>query len=390
MRAWLALAVLVSGGCTCSDGVCMGTGAAPQSDFLSTAGSPVTITVLNPVECGSRTPTSVEVSVLDPQISRIAATATSPVIVGGSGFATDVTFTPEVAGRHHVVARFEPNFGQAEVDVLVAADRRDAGSIASNGCPRGDFTPGGLALCLKPGTIEVIGPPADNPITGSLYARSGGTLWVTRGASLQRYVEDGGRLVLTETGQPEPHLAIIPGVDDALLLAGSPSRLLWWVDGGTRETGIIPPSKIVWRGGSNVVTVRSGTGADVGWCVQVITADAGTRCAVIGQGLNIVGASPDGIAVDHVLGTGAAEALLFDATSGPGFRLPPGWRLGPLGNDPPWDTVAVMGFDGGGAPDGGPYVLKRTPGGVIVEDYGPGVLNATSSCVTTGTRLIRR
>jgi len=383
MRACLAVAVLIAAGCTCSDGVCMGTMAAPRTQFLATAGQPVTVTVLNAVECGSRTPENVTVSTLDPSITPVPTTATSPVVLPGRGFTTDVTFTPEVPGQYHVVARFEPNFGQAEVDVLVAADRRDAGSVAAVGCPRGDFTPGGLTLCYRGTGVDVLGPMTDN-IPGGRFARSGGTLWASNGSTIRRYVEDGGAFVLTQTGQVQPHRAIIAGADDALLIADPIARLLWWTDGGTRDTLYVPPTDDVWWNGERVVTV----GTVTGWCVRTLGADAGERCSKVGdEVLRSLGASPDGVAVDRTLPSDAVEAIMFDDTTSASLRLPPGSSLGRLGGAA-WDTVAVLtGFGDAGIP---PLVLRRSTNGIILEDYGPDVRAVTSTCVTTGTRLIRR
>ncbi len=379
MRAWLAVAVVVCGGCTCSDGVCVPTMAMPQTLFIATAGAPVTVTVLNTSECGSRVPTSAVSSVLDPEITPTPSTISAPRVVSGQGFAADVTFTPSLAGEYHVVARFEPNFGKAEVDVIVAADRRDAGTVDSL-CAHGDFTPGGLTLCYRNGGVDVVGTA--QRLDGAPIVRRGPTLWANRGGRLERWVEDGGAFSLVESATVD-FTRIVPGIDDALLI-GTGSKVHWWVDGGAHPTGLTAPVGI-WLGAGTLVTVTTATGPGAGWCVTALGGDGGARCSEIGN-FEVIGTSPDGIAVELAAG---AQAIVFDDRSAAAFRLPPGWHLDALGESD-WDDVAVLRSSGPMAVDGGPYVLRTTPTGVILEDYGPSVLGATSTCVTTGTKLMRR
>src|SRR5687767_1199631 len=93
VRLVLAIFGLSLGGCVCAGEICMPTGAMPPSLAFTTAGTPTTTHVLLPISCGSRTPTSVQASVLGPDNMSFAHDAGSPTIEN-DGFAVDVTFTP--------------------------------------------------------------------------------------------------------------------------------------------------------------------------------------------------------------------------------------------------------------------------------------------------------
>ncbi|MBL8956002.1 MAG: hypothetical protein JNK82_34830 [Myxococcaceae bacterium] len=388
-RALLTAAVLafVFGGCTCVDGICMSLGTTPQAQFFGLAGHPVTVPLVSPLECGSRTPTRVDVSVFDPVIARVESTVSAPT-VSSDGFRAELEFTPQVAGTHHVVARFEPELGQVEVDVIVAADRTDAGSIVSS-CERGDFTPGGLALCWRTGGVDVLG--TTQAFEKPHVARFGSTLWVSDGTTLERWREDGGAFERVETSTAPPHTSIVPGADDALLVA-SGADVLWWADGGWQHTGLkAPAGNAIYRRGNRIVTVRGGTSSTVndgtGWCVIELGDRDGGRCTPA-IGAFVVGASPDGIAAKIETGS-IIDAALFDDRSSTSLRLPPGFVV-EARNPRTWDNVALIAPNGAGPTDAGPFVVKATPEGLILEFYDRGPLTVTSTCVTTGTRLIRR
>ena len=394
-RVWRCAAALLLSGCVCNENICapvMGT--PPATTVFATAGAPVTVPVVLPITCGTRTSTGTVVSVLDPTISTVEATAGEPRSVAGSGFEVVVTFTPTQPGAHHLAVRFEPNFGVAQLDVLVAAEMRDAGSVTvDQPCARGDFSPGGLALCTNDSTVAVLQNGAQvQTLTGSITARYGGTLWVSDGTRVQRWVEDAGAFELTGTATASRHRSIIPSTDDALLLPASGTSLQRWADGGIAPVaGPAPPSNdAMWRRGADVALIRNDTR---GWCVaQVPGYDGGQRCTVQ-TSRTVVGLEPEGIWVQNETAAGP-EAMVFDHLSQSGFTLPPGWSVvAPAGGNPlRWDTGVML--DGGSADAGGPYVLRKVAGSVILENYGPRVRFITSTAVTvpegSSTRLIKR
>ncbi len=386
-RLWLlsCAALLALGGCVCNQDLCVVTGATPVSPSFATAWQPVTVTALLPVSCGMRVPTSVTVSVLDPSSNPIAHTSTEPRATN-DGFETDVSFTPTVPGTYHLAARFEPNFGTAQANVIVAAERRDAGSILVPGrCDRGDFTPGGLVLCRNADTVDVL--DAGRQFEGFPFvARWSSTLWLSTGTRLERWVEDGGSFELTDALMTSAHQAIIPGADEALLLGLNSATWLWRDGGVTSVPAPIRMNNVLWRTGNDVAFIRGNQ-----WCAARIpgyVADGGQRCTML-TSPTAVALGPEGIWVQNETMLGS-EVMLVDHRMSTGFPLPPGWAVfvpGPFG----WDNGVVLDA---GRPDAGPFVLARSGDNIVLENYGPRVQAITSTCVTvpegSSTRLYRR
>src|SRR5262249_51034570 len=124
--------------CTCSGGVCEATPAIPPPTGFATTRETVTVHLLLPLYCGGRAATSVETSLIDPD-SDIAPFDAGMPMTSEDGFSEDLTFVPSKPGLYHVTVRFEPNFGIAQADVIVAAEMRDAGSVSlAQPCMRAD------------------------------------------------------------------------------------------------------------------------------------------------------------------------------------------------------------------------------------------------------------
>lgn len=389
-RVWRCAAALLLSGCVCSENICMPSGSTPPATRFATAGAPVTVPVILPISCGTRISTGAAVSVLDPSITTVDHTQGEPRVVAGSGFEVDVTFTPTRPGPHHITARFEPNFGTAQLDVFVAADMRDAGSVTvTQPCARGDFSPGGLVLCGNPTGVTVLSGDTAVQTFGGIVVRYGSTLWVSDGGRVERWVEDAGAFELTGAASGFVHRSVIPSTDDAVLIA-SGNRIGLWADGGaTQVSSLIPSSDdALWRRGTDVATFNSGR-----WCVARLPGydGGGGRCLMLAAAN--VALEPEGIWVQNETVMGP-QALVLDEVSPIGFTLPPGWSVVAPGASNPlrWDTGALL--DGGAADAGGPYVLRKISGSVILEDYGPRVRFITSTAVTvpvgSSTRLIRR
>lgn len=390
MRSTLAtIAVVGLSGCLCNENTCVATGAPVATTQLGTTGEPVTARIVLPTNCGTRVATSAQASVLDPEGMSAATTVGEPSSVAGEGFVVGVTFTPFLPGPYHVVARFEPNFGLGQLDVIVAAERRDAGSVTLPlRCARGDFTPGGLALCTTDAGVEVFSGTTGLRTLPGMVARAGGTVWVSDGGRVQRWSEDGGDLELVAEATAAAHQVLVPSADEVLVIKTLGSAVQRWADGGfVNLPMIVAPNSDVWRRGDALVSVASGTS---GWCVTSLT--TGTkRCdttSMLGIGGRL-GLESAGIWAEQASSVAGTEALLFDDRSVRSFPLPGDGTLSSAGTR--WESgVWIESRDAGG-----PYVLRaQGDEGITLENYGGIPRSVTSTCVTFGsgnsTRLVHR
>ncbi len=165
---------------------------------LALVGRPFTRDLALPLECEAAELITVDVTVLDPNNLAIPSRA---VVRRRTPLGVAVTFTPAMPGMHHVTARFQPNLGMAQDDVLAAVDRGtalDAGrslpaELAS--CSHLEITPGGLTLCFGTTVTVYDGPRPVQELSLNLPAvTAGGVIW---SAGIERWVEgvmgDGGR-----------------------------------------------------------------------------------------------------------------------------------------------------------------------------------------------------
>ena len=180
---------------------------APQK-LLGLAGKPVTVklTVPQVVFCGPGSKVlDVATEVFDPSNHAVAHTHSEPksTTVNTFGFeqaafGVDVTFTPQSAGSHHLVARFEPSLGNAQLDVDVAADRTGAPSkTLSLGvtCAALETLPSGLVLCLKDDDVLVMfrdEMSLAQTIDADDFAVAGDKVWTARFGTVKRWVDVGG------------------------------------------------------------------------------------------------------------------------------------------------------------------------------------------------------
>jgi len=116
----------------------------------------------------------------------------------GEGVSTRVKVLATAPGPYHFTARFEPNLGTAQRDVIVAESFLDAGPsyvlpatspLAS--CSQIDVTPLGKLLCLS--SLSVYEPDGGGLIQtfadGQRAAHVNGTVWVAGPSRVTRYVE---------------------------------------------------------------------------------------------------------------------------------------------------------------------------------------------------------
>ena len=124
----------------------------------------VEIRLRPPFACQGGNPkaTRVDTQLFDPTNAQVAHTATEPTSSDSSGYATDVVFTPSLAGSYYVDARFEPSIGAQHRDVTVAEDRRGElpflqGVVLPNGC-RPTAVTETVVICQLGSTVSIIRP----------------------------------------------------------------------------------------------------------------------------------------------------------------------------------------------------------------------------------------
>ncbi|MFT3837433.1 MAG: hypothetical protein QM723_10605 [Myxococcaceae bacterium] len=163
LRAALWVAALALTGCPGSSapmpscpvrgGAGGGTGTSAVG-VIGLVGTPmnVELAILLPLSCSGEPPavSRVDVSVADPVNAVVASTASAPSQIGADARAT-ITFTPTRPGRYHLVARFQPDLGSVQQDVLVALDKTGVApntiDVPALNCLQIDLS-GDTLLCL--------------------------------------------------------------------------------------------------------------------------------------------------------------------------------------------------------------------------------------------------
>ncbi len=233
---------------------------------IADVGTEVTRPVMVPLECTGAGLT-VEVSVLDDLGEPVAFSAE---LEKSSVVRAHVTFRPDRPGSYHLTARFQPNLGIGQADVLVVPRvQEDAGvPLLADfaGCEYVDRTPGGLWVCLDGANSFVATDTVRvQELPVSLAVMSGGVVWTASG---ERWVEgvqvDGGRgFSRSPAGQPGPGGTDVsmagPTPDDVVFAQVSgPLRRLRHADGGFSVDDLgqrLPSSTLptLWRGGDTIV-----------------------------------------------------------------------------------------------------------------------------------------
>jgi hypothetical protein len=217
------------------------------------AGDELSITLLLPIFCESTVDVKATVSVVDPSNDALPLSfgeAERQVPEGDRdpnvGMKTVVKVLSTTAGSYHFVARFEPNLGLFQTDVLVAENHTNAtpdfavsGSGGLTGCDHIDVSPLGRPLCLSDRQVrsyELDGGPLQTLTLAGQGARFGSVVWTLEGGNrVQRWEEtDAGFVWAVDGGLAVPPQSslLAPAVDDLILV------------------GITEIQRVVWDGGS--------------------------------------------------------------------------------------------------------------------------------------------
>jgi len=230
---WLLVAVFVAGcpsafkpgPCDGSGGMSTGgSGTGSFQDSAALTGVRQSVHLESPVSgCLASSELSVTAKVYDQDNVEVPATV-EHVVLESFIASADVVFTPVNPGNHHLTARFEPNLGIQQADVVVVADRRgDKGTAvqvpSGTTCDAVTLLPSTAVLCLRTSRslLEVYRAGAlVQSITGvSAYATRGDVVW-TGGVTLVRW-EDRGAGMLARSGAiggaSGAQLKILPGGD---------------------------------------------------------------------------------------------------------------------------------------------------------------------------------
>ena len=181
----------------------------PLNEGFGVAGEELAVTLRIALQCPSgitpratvtvRDPNNVDAPLLEGEATRDAQQ------LSGEGMQTVVKIRATLPGPYHFTARFEPNLGLAQKDILVAENHRDAGpelvlpaGHPLSSCPQIDVTAGGRPLCLQAGirvferdggALQTLGS------SNALAARVGDVLWVVEQTSLSRWSETAGGFI---------------------------------------------------------------------------------------------------------------------------------------------------------------------------------------------------
>lgn len=210
-----------------------GGGGGPDDDFR-VAGDDVSVVMFLPIECPTELEVKATVSVQDPNnmpLALLEGEATRVVTdrVTGVGMSTTVKVRGAAPGSYHFVARFEPNLGTVQTDVLLAENKRDAGpelivpgGAALSGCAQLDLTEGGRLLCLGD-TVQLFerdGKLVQTLAQSASAARVGQELWVVDATRVTRWVEGDAGFVLA------PDAGVDHGLQSPIFAADSTELML--------------------------------------------------------------------------------------------------------------------------------------------------------------------
>lgn len=215
----------------------------------------------------------------------------------------DLTFTPTMAGPHHVTVAFDPALGSTQFDVPALVDRRDAGltyqrlSVPAP-CAKVLFE-GSSLLCLTPDGVQIIGGSGSFPATNFAVD---GYVWSTYfdgDAGTEIFVgelDGGGVQTLASLDLPDTMFApLSPAVGNPIavrqnkaMLAGG-GDLVTFTFAGTVQQDVAVPLGFVeiysmqWRGGDRALVTASIPGLlqpyEASIC-DVRLGDGGADCTV--------------------------------------------------------------------------------------------------------------
>jgi hypothetical protein len=334
----------------------MATGGTPTTSSFGIAGTPTTLEMLLPVECGNRMPTGVTVSVLGPSDENVPVDAGTPQS-GTAGFTTDVTFTPTTPGGYHIAARFEPNLGLAQYDLVAAADRRDAGfavlttdSSNVDGCDHVEVSPSGRLVCI------------DNTAGSKVYDRdqvtisnfdgiaeyADGVLWQSNNGSLTRFVDSDAGFVAHESGSIGSGgvVRLLPTASDVVVIQGNGATFITPApDGGLTsvrlDTTFATPD---WRDSNFAANLVAAPAS-----LHLSPLDGGTQTnQMLGgfNGISLFGMDTGGIWASQSLSSGGPGNFVYQIGSdgSQSLKLPDSWGAG--NSQPKWEHAPILSSSG--------------------------------------------
>lgn len=266
----------------CSGGV--GTGGGGGGPVLALTGTEAAQKLEVFAVCETLTEARVTADVYDPNNLKVPATVTD-VVVASSQASAVVRFTPQIPGRFHVTARFEPNLGLRQADVWVAHERVTETGVPvalpkEVRCARPLVLPSGGVLCRQPSgaRLELYrgGASVQRWTDVSAVAVDGEVVWTGSTFNGLKRWRDVGSGALVAQGE----LAAMPAGTQLLPLPGG--DVLAVGTGGARRAGLDAGQLVA------VGELLSGLGAPL-----ALSPD-GTRALSVSSSSMCVGAVPGG------------------------------------------------------------------------------------------------
>ena len=258
MRATLALLLLLLAGCRASTpvGACdagqsfFGDGGWPADYWLWHVGESISIELAVSTPCSEEPRAgAVHTAVLGPDSEPVEHT-NNGAMQWSSGLATAVTFPPAVPGPYHLAARFEPNFGLAQQDLLAGVNRAGRAPVPglslpaseARGCTDFALTAHDAVLCQLPrDEVRVYrGGVLQQQLPAGPLAVVGNTVWLAHDGGLHSYVDTGtGSLLPGPEAKVSPTVLSLTGTADEVTVVGRSEAQRFAIENGTlvpRET----------------------------------------------------------------------------------------------------------------------------------------------------------
>ncbi len=251
-------------------------------------------------------------AVTDPLNRPVAHTHAAP-----GRFHTVVSFTPTMPGLHHVSARFEPQIGVEQVEVMVAIDKTASASTTfdiDSRCYSLEVMPSGLVLCDEGQQLTAYrGGVALQSLPFDLYAVAGPVLWLTHGSLVERIVEAQGLLPFAAGATLNvlgPLDMVLPAVDEAMAVGEFAATKVAFDAGNLTETARRTDAlksaglHFVSNGFAALVSVTTSAVGDqlTRRCVRALTDAGNIDCTELGNWQNAVLAGADGNGVWTMIG----------------------------------------------------------------------------------------